>query len=124
MTDDDVHARRVAAARAYVDALVSHDPSAVSLHPDCTRIEFGIKTGRNGRHIARSLAAGPQFKLIHRVGDFVATVDGHAVTTRYDVHVRPKALGLAARVSETFIIDEDFSIRAIVARFGVPRRVR
>jgi len=116
-------AARIAAAKAYVDALVSHDASAVSLHPDCTRVEFGVKTGRNGPHIARSLARGPQFRLIHRISDFEAEVDGHSVSTRYYVHVAPKFLGLAAKVSETFVVDEGDQIRAIVARFGVPRRV-
>ncbi|GAC85456.1 hypothetical protein GP2_035_00300 [Gordonia paraffinivorans NBRC 108238] len=112
----------LAAARAYVDALVSHDPSGVSLHPDCTRVEFGLKTGRNGPHIARSLARGPQFRVIHRISDFTATVDGHTVSTRYVVHVRPKALKLGAEVSETFVVDDENRIRAIVARFGLPRR--
>lgn len=125
MTDasDPVAAQRIAAAREYVDALVSHDPSAVSLHPDCTRVELGIRTGRNGAHIARSLARGPQFRLIHRISGFTATVDGHTVATRYRVHVRPKTLGLAAEVSERFVVDDDGRIRAIVARFGVPRRI-
>jgi hypothetical protein len=121
---DPVATARIAAAKAYVDALVSHRSGDVSLHPDCTRVEFGIKTGRNGPHIARSLARGPQFRLIHRISGFEAEVDGHTVTTRYFVHVHPKPLGLAAPVSETFVIDEDDRIRAIVARFGVPRRLR
>ncbi len=85
----DPSAERIAAARAYVDALVSHDPSSVVLHPDCT-----------------------------------ATVDGHSVTTRYIVHVRPKTLRLGATVSETFVVDEDNRIRAIVAHFGLPRPQR
>jgi hypothetical protein len=117
----DHSAERIAAARAYVDALVSHDPSDVRLHPDCTRVEFGIRTGRNGGHIARSLARGPQFRLIHRISDFTATVDGHTVVTRYVVHVHPKPLRLGATVSETFVVDEENRIRAIVAHFGVPR---
>ncbi|MEP9395292.1 MULTISPECIES: hypothetical protein [Gordonia] len=120
---ESVEQSRVAAAKAYVDALVSHDASGVSLHPDCTRVEFGIKTGRNGPHIAKSLERGPQFRVIMRISGFEATVDGHSVTTRYFVHVRPKVAGLAAPVSETFVVDEDLRIRAIVARFGVPRRV-
>ncbi|MCR5979690.1 hypothetical protein GDN83_18430 [Gordonia jinghuaiqii] len=121
MSTDDQAAERIAAARAYVDALVSHDSSGVRLHPDCTRVELGVRTGRNGSHIARSLARGPQFRLIHRISDFTATADGHSVTTRYVVHVRPKALRLGAPVSETFVVDEDNRIRAIVARFGLPR---
>ncbi|MFT4085635.1 MAG: hypothetical protein QM658_00525 [Gordonia sp. (in: high G+C Gram-positive bacteria)] len=115
---------RIAAARAYVDALVSHDPSAVPLAPNCTRTELGVRTGRNGRHIARSLARGPQFRLIHAAGEFTATVDGPRVHTEYDVHVRPKALGLAARVTESFDVDDDGRITRIVARFAPPRRRR
>lgn len=121
-TPDDVAAQRIQAARAYVDALVDHDPSKVSLHPDCTRVELGVRTGRNGRHIARSLARGPQFRLIHRVSDFEAAVDGHSVSTRYLVHVRPKIARLAAPVSEKFVVDDENRIRTISARFGFPRR--
>lgn len=117
-------AQRIAVAQAYVDALVSHDPEDVVLHPECTRTEMGIKTGRNGPHIARSLARGPQFRLIHAVSDFTAEVDGHTVVTRYWVHVQPKPLGLAAPVTESFVVDEDDRIRAIVAKFGMPRRRR
>lgn len=114
--------RKIAVAKAYVDALVSHDPTHVELTPDCTRHELGVKTGRNGRHIARSLARGPQFRLIYAVSDFTATVDGDRVDTRYLVHVRPKSLGLAAPVTESFHIDAAGSIDRIVARFGVPTR--
>lgn len=121
MTLDE--SRQIAIAKAYVDALVSHDPSAVSLHPDCTRLEFGVRTGRNGPHIARSLARGPQFRTIHAVSGFEATVDHHTVTTRYLVHVQPKFLGLAAEVRESFLIDEDGRIRTIIAKFGRPRKV-
>lgn len=124
MSNDDRDSRRIAAAHAYVDALVSHDPSGVSLHPECTRVELGVKTGRNGPHIARSLARGPQFRLIHRVSDFTAEVDGPTVSTRYWVHVQPKVFGLAAPVSESFVVDDENRIRAIIAKFGVPRRKR
>lgn len=116
-------AQKVGAAKAYVDALVSHDPSGVPLTADCTRLELGVKTGRNGRHIARSLARGPQFRVIHAVSDFTATVDGNRVDTSYVVHVRPKSLGFGTRVVESFQIDDDGKISAIVARFSVPRRV-
>ncbi|MGB3698664.1 MAG: hypothetical protein WBA05_14650 [Gordonia sp. (in: high G+C Gram-positive bacteria)] len=115
-------ADRIAAARAYVDALVSHDASAVRLDPGCTRIELGVKTGRSGDHIRRSLEGGPQFKLIHRISDFEARVDGAVVHTTYYVHVHPKPLGLAARVTESFDVDDSGAITAIVAGFSVPRR--
>lgn len=120
--DAERDARRIAAAKAYVDALVSHDASGVALHPECTRVELGVKTGRNGPHIVRSLERGPQFRLIHRISEFTAEVDGPTVSTRYWVHVAPKILGLAAPVTESFVIDDEERIRAIVARFGFPRR--
>ncbi|WP_026917477.1 hypothetical protein [Gordonia shandongensis] len=115
-------ADRIAAARAYVDALVSHDASAVRVTSDCTRIELGVTTGRNGDHIIRSLERGPQFRLIHHISDFAATVIGHTVQTTYYVHVHPKPLGLAARVVESFEVDDAGAITAIVARFSMPRR--
>ena len=122
MTIDD--AARIAAARAYVDALVSHDAAGVPLHPDAVRTELGVRTGRSGRHIAASLERGPQFRLIHAVSGFTATVADGRVDTVYDVHVRPKALGLAARVTESFDIDGAGRIPAITADFSVPRRKR
>ncbi|GAB20335.1 hypothetical protein GOEFS_111_00010 [Gordonia effusa NBRC 100432] len=120
MTVDDA---RIKAARAYVDALVSHDPSSVPLHPDCIRTELGVRTGRNGDHIARSLAKGPQFKLIHAISEFDASVDDAGVVhTTYWVNVHPKPLRLAAKVIESFEFDDSGRIRVIVAKFGVPRR--
>lgn len=113
----------VAAAKTYVDALVSHDATVVPLHPECTRTELGVKTGRNGGHIARSLTWGPQFRLIHTVSDFTAVVDGHAVRTSYLVHVQPRFLRLAARVTETFTVDNAGRITKIVAGFSLPHRV-
>lgn len=113
---------RANSARAYIHALLTHDISEVRLDPECTRIELGVKTGRSGAHIERSLARGPQYRLIHQISDLELEVDGPRVTTRYYVHVRPKALRLAALVKETFVIDEDGNIRSIVARFGAPRR--
>lgn len=115
--------RRVEAARAYVDALVTHDPSSVPLHPNCIRTELGVRTGRSGRHIAASLSSGPQFRLIHAISEFEARVDDAGVVhTDYWVHVVPRRLGLAAKVTESFELDDDGRIRAIVARFGIPRR--
>ena len=116
-------ADRITAARAYVDALVTHDVSAVRIHPACTRVELGIRTGRNGMHILRSLETGPQFRLIHRIGDFAAVIEDDTVYTTYDVHVRPKFARLAARVTESFVVDDDGRLTEIVASFGAPRRV-
>ncbi len=117
-TDTDL----IAAAKAYVDALVSHDPSAVPFHPDCVRIEMGAKTGRSGDHLTRSLARGPQYRVIHRISDFTPRVEGPVVHVSFYVHVQPKPLGLAARVTESFEFDDDGRIVKIIAKFGIPRR--
>lgn len=116
-------AEKVAIAKAYVDALVSHNATHVRLHPDCTRTELGVKTGRNGGHISRSLTFGPQFKLIYEVSDFTATVDGDTVRTSYIVHVHPRFLRLGSRVTESFVVDDLGRITEIVAAFSVPSRV-
>ena len=60
ITDTD----RIAAAQAYIDALVSHDASAVPFAPDCVRVEMGLKTGFSGNHLRRSLNGGPQYLVI------------------------------------------------------------
>ena len=36
---------RIAAAEAYIDALVSHDGDSVPFAADCTRVEQGVKNG-------------------------------------------------------------------------------
>lgn len=112
----------VAAAKTYVDALVSHDPATVPFHPDCVRIELGVKTGRNGEHLRRSLARGPQYRVIHTISEFTSRVEGRVVHVTFYVHVHPKPLKLAAKVTESFEFDADGRIVKIIAKFGVPRR--
>ena len=97
---------RIAAAQAYIDALVSHDGDAVPFAPGCTRIEQGVKNGFSGNHLRRSLNRGPQYRLLagttapdyRTVGDEV-----HAV---YDVLTKAAFAGrrVAAKVTETFVV--------------------
>ncbi len=61
-------AERIAAAQAYIDALVSHDASTVPFAPDCTRIEFGVKTGFSGEPLAPQPEWRPAVPC-HPVGD-------------------------------------------------------
>ncbi len=114
--------QRVTAAKAYVDALVTHDPSAVPLDAGCLRIEMGLRTGRNGGHIARGLAGAPQFKLIHTISDFQARVVDGIVHSTFYVHVHPRPLRLRAKVTESFEFTDSGEIGKIIARFGVPHR--
>ncbi|MCV7290104.1 nuclear transport factor 2 family protein [Mycolicibacterium wolinskyi] len=99
-------ADRIAAAQAYIDALATHQADAVPFAPDCIRIEMGLKTGRSGDHLRRSLNNGPQFKLIEQVTPPEFTVDGDRIRARFDVLTKPRLFGrrVCSHVDETFLI--------------------
>ena len=100
-------AQQIDVARSYIDALVSHDGESVAFAPEAVRYELGVKTGRSGDHLRRSLSRGPQFRLILGVRDVQATVDGSVVTTSYLLDA-----GIAGRKLATVKIDETFEIPA------------
>ncbi len=116
-------AERIAAAQAYIDALVSHDASTVPFAPDCTRIEFGVKTGFSGDHLRRSLNGGPQYRVIQSATTPEFTVEGDRVRARFDLVTKPSLAGrrVGAHVDETFLIPADdgriHHIRAVVRPF-------
>ena len=118
-------AERIAAAQAYIDALVSHDASTVPFAPDCTRIEFGVKTGFSGNHLRRSLNGGPQYRVILSATAPEFTVDGDRVRARFDLATKPSLAGrrVGAHVDETFVIPAEdgqiHHIRAIVRPFVI-----
>jgi hypothetical protein len=99
---------RIAAARAYIDALVSHDADKVPFAPGCTRVEIGVKTGFSGDHLRRSLNRGPQYRVIASttVPDF--TVQGDTVRARFDLLTKPSLAGrrVGAHIDETFVIPQ------------------
>ena len=99
-------AERIAAAQAYIDALVSHQADAVPFTPDCIRIEMGLKTGRSGDHLRRSLNRGPQFKLIEKTTAPEYSVDGDNIRAKFDVLTKPRLFGwrVCSHVDETFLI--------------------
>ena len=110
---------RIAAAEAYIDALVSHDADAVPFAPDCTRIEVGLKTGFSGNHLRRSLNRGPQYRVIAAATDPTLTVDGDEVHATFTIVTKAALAGrrVVARVDETFLIPEsDGKIHHIRAR--------
>ena len=125
MTETRVHteAERIAAAQAYIDALVSHDADTVPFAPDCTRIEFGVKTGFSGNHLRRSLNGGPQYRVILSATAPEFTVDGDTVRARFDLVTKPSLAGrrVGAHVDETFVIPagdgQIHHIRAVVRPF-------
>ncbi|MGV0835548.1 hypothetical protein [Mycolicibacterium thermoresistibile] len=110
-------AERIAAAEAYIDALVSHRADAVPFAPDCTRVENGLKTGFSGKHLRRSLTRGPQFRVIEAATDRQFTVVGDEVRARFTIVTRPRFGGrrVVAHVDETFVIP-DGTIHHIRAR--------
>jgi hypothetical protein len=97
---------RIAAAQAYIDALVSHAGDTVPFAAGCTRVEQGVKNGFSGNHLRRSLNRGPQYRLLADTTPPDYRIAGDEVHAAYDV-VTKAAFGgrrLAARVNETFVI--------------------
>jgi hypothetical protein len=112
--------QRIAAAQAYIDALVTHDGDAVPFASDCTRIEQGMKNGFSGNHLRRSLTRGPQYKVIGATTTPEYTVSGDEVTAKYDVLTKISIAGrrAAAHIDETFVIPaDDGQIHHIRVRF-------
>ncbi|MCV7104014.1 hypothetical protein [Mycobacterium palustre] len=97
---------RIAAAQAYIDALVSRDGDSVPFADGCTRIEQGIKNGFSGNHLRRSLNRGPQYRVITQTTQPDYRIVGDEVRAGYDVLTKAGFAGrrLAARVDETFVI--------------------
>ena len=99
-------AERIAAAQAYIDALVSHNADKVPFAPGCTRIEVGLKTGFSENHLRRSLNRGPQYRIIRETTVPEFTVDGETVRARFDLATKPSFAGrrVGAHIDETFVI--------------------
>jgi hypothetical protein len=111
-------AERIAAAQAYIDALVSHDADKVPFAPGCMRVEVGLKTGFSGDHLRRSLNRGRQYRVIRATSVPEFTVDGDAVRARFDLETKPSLAGrrVGAHIDETFVIPaEDGQIHHIRA---------
>jgi hypothetical protein len=102
---------RIAAAQAYIDALVSHDGDAVPFAAGCIRIEQGIKNGFSGNHLRRSLNRGPQYRFLADTTPPDYSIDGDVVRAEYNVLTKAAFGGrrVAARVDETFVIPAESS---------------
>jgi hypothetical protein len=102
-------AERIAAAQAYIDALVNHDASNVPFAPGCKRIEVGMKTGFSGEHLRRSLNGGPQYRVIESTTVPEFSVDGDLVLAKFDLVTKPSLAGrrVGAHIDETFVIPAD-----------------
>ncbi|MGW6730592.1 hypothetical protein ACWF9G_32235 [Nocardia sp. NPDC055029] len=99
---------REAIARAYIDALVSHDASAVPFTPDATRIEVGFQTGYSGPQLTSDLENGPQYRVIQGVRALTMSESGDTVTTRYLLDTGIAGVRLTTvEIVETFVIPDD-----------------
>ncbi|MFD4264678.1 hypothetical protein [Rhodococcus sp. NPDC058481] len=110
-----VDTEREAVARAYIDALISHDASAVKFAPGATRVEAGLKTGRSGPQMTRDLEHGPQYRVIRGIRDLRMSESGDVVTTTYLLDAGMGGVRLmTVEITETFEVT-DGTIHAIVA---------
>lgn len=76
---------RVAAAQAYLDALVSHDASQVPLADNAQRVEQGRVTGTSGEDIRQGLEHDYRFRIITSVRDAQFIAEGDEVAVLYTV---------------------------------------
>ena len=106
---------RQAIARAYLDALVSHDASAVPFAPDATRVEVGLRTGYSGPQLSADLENGLQYRVIQGIRDLTMSESGDTVTTHYLLDTGVGDIRLTTvEITETFVIPVD-SIQTIEA---------
>lgn len=112
---DPADTPREAIARAYIDALVSHDASAVPFAPDATRVEAGLQTGYSGPQLTHDLNHGVQYSVIQDIRDISMSESGDVVTARYllDSGIAGVRL-LTVDITETFVIP-DGTIHTITA---------
>lgn len=99
---------REAIAQAYIDALVTHDASAVPFADDCTRVEDGLPTGFSGPQLTHDLEHGPQYSVIQAVHDVRMSTSGDTVTARYllDSGFGGSRL-ITVDITETFVVTGD-----------------
>ncbi|MGO4202653.1 hypothetical protein AB4Z09_13040 [Rhodococcus sp. TAF43] len=104
-----------AMARAYIDALVSHDAGGVLFTANATRIEVGMQTGFNGPQLTNDLNHGMQYAVIQGVRNLTMTEDGDTVRTTYllDAGVGDARL-MTVEIVESFEL-ENGAIDRIVA---------
>ncbi|MGW6625585.1 hypothetical protein ACWF99_30610 [Nocardia sp. NPDC055002] len=99
---------RQAIARAYLDALVSHDASAVPFAPDATRVEAGLHTGYSGPQLSADLEHGLQYRVIQGIRDLTMSESGDTVTTHYLLDAGVADIRLTTvEITETFVIPVD-----------------
>jgi len=106
----------LAACRAYLDALVSHDAGAVPLAADAWRIENGRDTGGSGPAIARSLES-PVMKAVGGIDDVTWFSEGDQAAAFYTLRIQAGERAGRCRIAERFRVraGELVEIEAVVS---------
>ena len=104
----------IATATLYLDALVSHDGSAVPFAPACRRTERGQDTGSSGEAIREQLGS-EIMRGITGYRDIRWFVDGEHAIAFYVLD----AYGMQVDIAERFLI-RDGEIHEIEAIFELP----
>lgn len=107
-------------ARAYVEALVTHNPDDVKFAPDAKRYEVGIQTGYSGAQLSNDLRNGLQYKVIQQIRDYSTTENGNTVVAKYLLDAGVGTTTLATvQITESFEVI-DGSIHLIIADIKIP----
>ncbi|WP_072807104.1 3'(2'),5'-bisphosphate nucleotidase CysQ [Rhodococcoides yunnanense] len=109
----DADTGRVAMAREYISALVSHDATKIRVAERCLRVENGQQTGDTGAFIRDELESGAQYAAIEGVRDLAFREWEGNVVARF---VLEFAGGTAVSITEHFAIPagDITSITAII----------
>ncbi len=95
----------VAQVRAYVQALISHNPDGVRFAPDATRVENGRQTASTGAQITDDLRNSQVYKTFQDYRDLSITQNGDVVTG----HWLLDSAVAGAKVATT-TVDESFLV--------------
>jgi 3'(2'), 5'-bisphosphate nucleotidase len=112
--DDTV---RVAAARAYLESLLSHDVGEVRLTPDAVRFENGEPCGSSGAEILHQLATGAQYRPLREIRELEFREWDTNVVARYLLDLdTAEATTATVLITEHFVVPTN-EISAITAIF-------
>ncbi|WP_072688204.1 3'(2'),5'-bisphosphate nucleotidase CysQ [Rhodococcus marinonascens] len=113
---------RVAMARAYIDALVSHDATKVRLADNAWRVENGQRTGESGAFIRDELENGFQYQAIQAVRELSFHEWGDNVVAQFLLDLGATQTEVTpVRVTEHFGIPagEIQSVMAIIEPYAI-----
>jgi hypothetical protein len=110
---------KIAAARSYIDALLTHNADNVPFTVDAYRIENGINTGSSGAELRNDLNTSWKYHLILGERDIKLSVAGNTVSSTYTLDVGLANTKLASsHVVESFVICNG-KIAVIKATFDI-----